>query len=271
MATFPSTFGLFDLTGLVVALTGGYGLLGAAAATGLAAHGATVVVLGRDEAAFRRAFAHRMPTPGTISFVPADVSDTPSVDAALATLVTLHGGLNILINNAYYSKGQQPDKLTDEDFAFGLDGSVGSTYRCIRAALPYLRASRTSGLPAKIINLASMYGIIAPDFNAYAQAPHMLNPPHYGAAKAAVIQLTKYFSSFLGPEYIHVNCIAPGPFPSPTVLTNEIFIAELRQRVPLGRLGEPKDLVGAFVFLASSAADFITGQTLVVDGGWTIR
>lgn len=255
---------LFDLSGQVVLLTGGYGHLGQAIAAGLLAHGAQVVALGRDEAKFKAAFPER---PDTLHFVACDVASTESVKAAFAQSHAQYGLPSVLINNAYYGQGQQPDALTDADFARSLDGSVGAAYRCLREVLPYLR-ERGAG---KIINVASMYGIVAPDFAAYDEHPQFLNPPHYGAGKAAMIQLTKYFASYLGPENIQVNCVSPGAFPSDNVRQDAAFEGELQRRIPLGRVGEPQDLAGAFVFLSSTAANFVTGHNLVVDGGWTIR
>lgn len=257
---------LFDLSGRLVLITGGYGHLGRGMVAGLLAHGASVVVLGRNEAAFDQTFATSLPA-AKLYFQPCDVSSTPAVRAALRACREQHGLPQVLINNAVYSAGQQPDALTDEQFAQGLDGSAGSAYRCLREVLPYLRENGGG----KIINVASMYGLIAPDFTAYHEYPQFLNPPHYGAAKAAVIQLTKYFASYLGPENIQVNCVSPGAFPSEQVQQQPGFVAELRQRSPLGRIGRPQDLAGAFVFLSAAASDFVTGHNLVVDGGWTIR
>jgi gluconate 5-dehydrogenase len=257
---------LFDLMGRVILITGGYGHLGRGMVRGLLAHGATVVVLGRDENRFKTTFTQEIQD-GALHFVSCDIAATPSVRAALAACRERHGLPHVLINNAVYSAGQQPDALTDEQFARGLDGSAGSAYRCLREVLPYLRENGGG----KIINVASMYGLVAPDFAAYDEHPQFLNPPHYGAAKAAVIQLTKYFASYLGAENIQVNCVSPGPFPSEGVQVESGFVAELQKRTPLGRIGRPEDLAGAFVFLSSAASDFVTGHNLVVDGGWTIR
>jgi gluconate 5-dehydrogenase len=257
---------LFDLSGRLILITGGYGHLGRAIGAGLLAHGATVVVLGRDEERFREAYAAVLPG-ADLHFQHCDVASTPSVQDALRACRNQHGQPSVLINNAVYSEGQRPDALTDEQFARGLDGSAGSAYRCLREVLPYLRESQGG----KIINVASMYGLVAPDFAAYDQHPQFLNPPHYGAAKAAVIQLTKYFASYLGPENIQVNCVSPGAFPSSPVQAQAGFVNELEQRSPLGRIGKPEDLVGAFVFLSAAASNFVTGHNLVVDGGWTIR
>lgn len=255
---------IFDLTGQTVLLTGGYGHLGRAIAAGLLAHGARVVVLGRSEASFEQVFPDK---PDNLHFISCNVADTAVVQEAFRRSRALYGLPSVLINNAFYSRGQQPDALPDADFALGLDGSVGTAYRCLREILPYLR-ERGAG---KIINVASMYGIVAPDFAAYDAHPQFLNPPHYGAGKAAIVQLTKYFASYLGPENIQVNCISPGAFPSDAVREEAEFESELRRRIPLERVGEPQDLAGAFVFLSSAAANFVTGHNLVIDGGWTIR
>ncbi|TYZ10609.1 SDR family oxidoreductase [Hymenobacter lutimineralis] len=249
----------------MVLITGGYGHLGRAVVLGLLAHEATVVVIGRREEQFAAAFQGA--DTSNLYFQPGDVADTVSVQTAFAACQARFGAIDVLINNAFYSKGNQPDQLTDEEFAFGLDGSVGSAYRCLREVLPYMRQQGRG----KVINVASMYGVVAPDFGAYHATPQFINPPHYGAAKAGVIQLTKYFASYLGPENIQVNCVTPGAFPGSGAQAHPAFIRELEQRIPLGRIGQPEDLAGAFVFLSSRAADFVTGHNLVVDGGWTIR
>lgn len=255
---------MFHLAGQTVLLTGGYGHLGRGIAAGLLAHGARVIVLGRSAEKFASAFGNDTEY---LHFIFCDVAETASVQAAFRQSFDLYGSPRVLINNAFYSRGQQPDALPDADFALGLDGSVGTAYRCLREVLPYFRA--VGG--GKIINVASMYGMVAPDFGAYANAPQFLNPPHYGAGKAAMIQLTKYFASYLGPENIQVNCVSPGAFPSDGVRQHADFESELQRRIPLGRVGEPQDLAGAFVFLSSAASNFVTGHNLVVDGGWTIR
>ena len=257
---------LFDLTGQVVLLTGGAGHMGRAIAAGLLAHGARVVVLSRTKATFEAAFADRAPD-APLHFLACDVADTASVQAAFQRSRELYGLPSALINNANYGRGQLPDALPDADFALALDGSVGAAYRCLREALPYLREAGGG----RIINVASMYGVVAPDFALYAEASQFLNPPHYGAGKAAMIQLTKYFASYLGLENIQVNCVSPGAFPTDAVRQNAAFEGELQRRIPLGRVGEPQELAGAFVFLCSPAASFVTGHNLVVDGGWTIK
>ena len=116
-----------------------------------------------------------------------------------------------------------------------------------------------------------MYGIVAPQFDVYNDYPQFINPPHYGAAKAGVVQLTKYYASYLGNKNIQVNAVTPGPFPSETVQQSEGFIKKLEEKTALNRIGKPEDLAGAFVFLSSDASDFITGQNIIIDGGWTTK
>lgn len=252
---------IFSLTDKVVAITGGYGYLGKAISEGLVEFGAKVYVLGRSEEKFEAAFDK----PGNLRFQPCDVADSASIREAYGEILNLEGQIDVLINNAFYSKGQHPEKITDEEWAFGIDGSLNSVYRCIREIIPHFK-TQNSG---KIINVSSMYGMVSPDFKVYDESPQFLNPPHYGAAKAGVIQLTKYYACYLGPDNIQVNAVTPGPFPSKNVQQNDGFVNQLKAKNPLGRIGKPEDLKGAFVLLSSNASDFITGHNLVVDGGWT--
>lgn len=253
---------LFNLAGKVSLVTGGYGHLGTAISKGLAEAGAKVYVLGRSKEKFEEAFQNQANV--SIQFQECDVSDTQSIKNAFASVKAKEGKLDVLVNNAFYSKGQNPEALSDEEWAFGIDGNLNSVYRCIREVIPYLKTNGGS-----IINVSSMYGMVSPDFNIYDESPALLNPPHYGAAKAGVLQLTKYFACYLGKSSIRVNAVTPGPFPSEGVQQNEVFIEQLKRKNPLGRIGKPEDLKGAFVYLASDASAFMTGQNMVIDGGWT--
>ena len=170
-----------------------------------------------------------------------------------------------MINNAAYLKGQNPEQITDKEWEFSIDGCLNSAYRCIREVIPQMK-KQNSG---KIINVSSMYGMVAPDLNIYEKYPQFLNPPHYGASKAGIIQLSKYFASYLGKFNINVNTITPGPFPSLAVQNQKGFIAELKNKTLLNRIGAPEDLQGAFIFLSSDSSNYITGQNIVIDGGWT--
>ncbi|WP_162426541.1 SDR family NAD(P)-dependent oxidoreductase [Pontibacter pudoricolor] len=252
---------LFSLEGKVALVTGGYGHLGTAITNGLAEAGAIVYVLGRSQDKFNDAFTGDTPV---IKFQYCDVADTQSVKEAFETIHQQAGTIDILVNNAFYSKGQNPEALTDEEWAYGIDGNLNSVYRCIREVVPYLKKNG-----GRIINVASMYGIVSPDFSIYEESPAYLNPPHYGAAKAGVLQLMRYFACYLGKYGITVNAVTPGPFPSEGVQLDKKFVSQLEQKNPLNRIGKPEDLKGAFVYLASDASAFMTGQNMIIDGGWT--
>lgn len=253
----------FDLKGKVILVTGGYGHLGKAITESLLFHNAIVYVLGKDKAKFDEAFQSNT----NLHFVSCDISDSENIEISLKEVLVKERRIDIVINNAFYSRGQSPEEMLNEDFAYCLDGTLSSVFRVTKALIPIFKNQQKG----KIINVSSMYGLVAPQFEAYTEHPEYLNPPHYGAAKAGVIQLTKYYASYLGQHNIQVNCVTPGPFPSYTVQEKHGFVEELEKRTCLGRTGTPEDLAGAFVFLASDASNFITGQNIIVDGGWTIK
>ncbi|MFD2247652.1 SDR family NAD(P)-dependent oxidoreductase [Pontibacter ruber] len=253
---------LFSLTGKVALVTGGYGHLGTAITESLAEAGATVYVLGRSVDKFEEAFKGK--ALDKVYFLTCDISQTESIANAFKQVQETQGRLDVLVNNAFYSKGQQPEQLTDEEWAYGIDGNLNSVYRCIREVIPYLKDKG-----GRIINVSSMYGMVSPDFSIYEESPASLNPPHYGAAKAGVLQLTRYFACYLGKYNITVNAVTPGPFPSEKVQQDKTFIEKLERKNPLHRIGKPEDLKGAFVYLASDASAYMTGQNMVLDGGWT--
>ena len=118
-----------------------------------------------------------------------------------------------------------------------------------------------------IINISSMYGMVSPDPSIYGSSGHN-NPPNYGAGKAAIIQFTRYTACHLAKKGIRVNSVSPGPFPKPDV-TDMRFISNLKKKTPMGRLGQPHEIKGVIVFLASQSSSFVTGTNISVDGGWT--
>lgn len=254
----------FDLTGKVILITGGYGYLGKAITESLVYHGASVYVLGRSAEKFEKAFG-KDTEEKKLFYRECDVSSSSSIAESFQAIFHEHGKIDVLINNAFYLSGQNPLSMSDAEWDDGIDGTLSSVFRCIREVIPYLENSDSP----RIINVSSMYGMVAPDFAVYDNFPGFLNPPHYGAAKAGVIQLSKYYASFLGEKGITVNTVTPGPFPSITVQKNIGFIENLKKRTLLKRIGKPEELSGAFVYLASDASSYVTGQNIIIDGGWT--
>ena len=252
---------IFSLKGKTAIVTGGYGHLGKSITKALYDFGANVYVAGRNKEKFKEAFKN-FPD---IKFVYLDILDEDSIKNAYKQIFEESKSIDILVNNAVFTTFNNPEKMTEEEFIKGVDGTLTSVFRCIKNVIPYMK--KTGG---SIINISSMYGVVAPDLRIYEDHPQFLNPPNYGAAKAGVIQLTKYYAVALAKYNIRVNCITPGAFPSKEVQKHEGFIKKLEQKIPLGRIGKPEELAGAIILLASDASSYITGQNIIVDGGWTI-
>jgi len=118
-----------------------------------------------------------------------------------------------------------------------------------------------------IINISSIYGEVSPDPSIYEDSGYN-SPPQYGSGKAAIIQFTRYAACHLAKKGIRVNSISPGSFLKPEVQKNQNFVNNLKKKIPLGRIGDPDELKGAVVFLASKSSSYITGENIHVDGGW---
>lgn len=249
----------------IIVVTGGYGHLGKAICESLSAHGSVVYVLGRTYSKFEKAFGDSE-FKDLLHFVEGDISKSESLRSGLLEISLKHDGeIDGIINNAFYARGQSPEEMSRRDFNYTLDGTLTSVFEVIKYALPHLHDQ------SSIVNVSSMYGMVAPDFAAYEESPQYLNPPHYGAAKAGVIQLSKYYASYLGKLGIRVNSVSPGPFPNSQVQQNKAFMQELEKRSVLNKYGLPHELAGIFTFLMSDASCYITGQNFTIDGGWTVR
>ena len=255
---------IFSLEGKNVLLTGGSGNLGRVMAEYLVMYGANLFIADiaeppNDEKQERA------------QYIKCDLSDTQSIKEMFERVCGTAGPLDSLINNAAYGGGAGGRKMTKtrlEDFddaawAFGLDGTVGVTFRCIRESLPYLKGG------ASIVNIASMYGMVAPDHSMYGDTGNN-SPVTYGAGKAGVIQLTKYCASYLAPKGIRVNSITPGPFPKVGPDMDRAFYEKLKSKTMMGRTGDAAELAGPLILLVSGASSFMTGSNIVVDGGWTV-
>lgn len=258
---------LFSLKGKVAIVTGGYGHLGKAMVLALLAHDAHVIVAGRNKEKFIQAFSEIAFK--NLHFEELDIIKSESFSNCFTSVNEKFGNIDILVNNAHASHGNSQENMSDEDWNYTMEGVVGSTHKSIRAVIPYMKHQKSG----KIINITSMYGMVSPDFEFLYQGDDCekyTNPPHYGAAKAAMIQLTKYYAVLLGKYNIHINAVSPGPFPNPIVQAqNDNFVKRLQKKNPLNKIGNPEDISGAIVLLASKASNFMTGQIIQVDGGWT--
>jgi gluconate 5-dehydrogenase len=257
---------LFDLSGKTALVTGGAGWLGRTISECLAELGAHVFIGSRDENATRNTAEEILKDfpNANVNGCQLDVLESESVNACVNQISKQTGGLDILINNAHFGKGQKLENATEEELFSALDVGLAGYSRCIQAAIPSMK-NRKGG---SIINIASMYGVVSPDPRLY-EGNDFFNPPFYGATKAAILQMTRYAAVHLASYPIRVNAISPGPFPNPTVQSDEEFTRRLVEKTPLHRIGQPWEIKGAIAFLASDASSYVTGHNLMIDGGWT--
>ncbi|MBV8964629.1 MAG: SDR family oxidoreductase [Mycobacteriaceae bacterium] len=246
---------LFDLTGRSALVTGAAGGIGSAVAQALAAAGAAVLVTDIDKDAASAVAERISAAGGRAEAAGLDVSSRESADTAARHAAGLaNGTLHILVNNAGVTQPAMFPKLSQESFRLLLDIHVMGAFNCTQAALPYIPPDGTG----RIINVTSAAGITG-----------TLGQVNYSAAKAAIVGFTKSLARELASKNILVNALAPlaaTPM-TETIRTNEKFAANMMARIPLKRWAEPSEVAGAFVFLASDAASYITGQVLPVDGG----
>lgn len=262
--------GLFRLEGAVILLTGATGHLGIALAHGLCAAGAHVLVNARRAEPVESLVKALQDAGHAASALVFDISHEQACRAAIVQIEKTHGTLHGIVNNAFNGRAATVESAEAKDFDASLRLNVTAPFFLVQQALPMLKhaaLSRVGG--ASIVNIASMYGVVSPDPRIYGESGAN-NPPFYGAAKAGMLQLTRYLSCHLGPDNIRVNSISPGAFPRPAIAQDKAdFHAQLCSKAPLGRIGNAQELVGPVLFLLSSASSYVTGANLPVDGGWT--
>ena len=250
---------LFNLSGRVALVTGGSRGIGEMIADGFVANGVRTYISSR-KAEVCDATAARLSSLGECISLPADLSTAAGVQSLVEQLKSREERLDILVNNAGATWGAPIDRFPEAGWDKVMDINVKSPFFLTQALLPMLEAAASADAPARIINVGSIDGINV----------NRLPTFSYGPSKAAVHHLTRALAAHLAPRHITVNAIAPGPFPSKMMAaTLDEFGEEIRRGVPLGRIGEPGDMAGAAIYLASRAANYVTGIVLPVDGGIT--
>ena len=264
MRTVKELMSLDNRTALV---TGGGGHIGFAIAQALAEAGAKIALVDRNiDQLNANAKSLREQFSADVEVLGVELADEDSVRQLPAWVETRFGGLDILVNCAAFVgtsalEGWAVPFEQQETKAWraAFEVHVTSVYELVQAALPLLRRSGKGS----IVNISSLYGVAGPDWSLYA-GTSMGNPAAYGASKGALNQLTVWLATTLAPD-VRVNCISPGG-----VWRNQPadFVARYEERVPMKRMAIEEDFKGATLFLASDLSAYVTGQNLMVDGGW---
>jgi gluconate 5-dehydrogenase len=250
---------LFDVRDSVCLVTGASSGIGVAIAAGLAEGGAKVVLAARRLDRLQK-FERSLSARGySAKAIKCDVTDERDVSAAVAETVDSYKSLDVLVNNAGITHVSPTHQLSLEDWRRVLDVNLTGVFLCAKHASKRMIEQKKG----KIINISSVYGVMADT------SPEL---PYY-ASKAGVIGLSRQLALELAPYNIQVNAIAPGFFSSE--MTKPIFedadaLSYTLSRIPMNRVGLPEELSGVARFLASRASDYVTGQLIVVDGGWSL-
>lgn len=259
----PTIPELFDLSGRVALLTGGAGHLGSAMARALAEAGASVVVTSRTaDRAQETVKALPMVENARHYGIALDHMDAESIDAGFVEALAATGRIDILINNGSEAVSADWTTVTAEQFNRQLANATG--YFLLSRLLREHAVSRGGG--TSIVMLGSMYGQVASYPDAY-EGICPASPVGYHALKGGILHMTRHLAAYWAADGVRVNCLSPGPFPNETAPPE--MVQRLCGKLPMRRMGQPWELKGAIVFLASDASSFVTGQNLTVDGGWT--
>ncbi len=264
---------LFDLSGKTILITGANGWLASGFVEPLLSYGASVLLLDSNPAVEKTAKNFSKKYPGKAQAIRVDMfnkSQYAKTLQAIAKKQRIHG----IINNAFcfgksnVETGAEGDfmSLSDEQWMTAFESGILWAVQTVKPFLPAMRKQKSGS----ILNLCSMYSLIAPNPDLYAgEFKKYLSQPTYTSVKHGLWGWTKYMSSFLAADGVRCNAIAPGAFSKSS--TDPKFIKRLENTIPLKRIGRPQDLAGAVVYLMSDSSAYMTGQCLVVDGGWTVR
>ena len=261
----------FSVKDKVIIITGSLGFLGSTYVEGFSQGGANVVIVDLSSDLCTTKAEGIAKKYGTQPLgIGCDITNKEAVERMTRQVISKYSRIDVLINNA----ATQPENFfapleeySVEDWNRVMGVNVTGMFLCSQAVIEEMKR----GKKGSIINLTSIYGVVAPDQRTYQGAIHrerQINTPLvYSTSKAAVIGLTRYLASYLAKSGIRVNAVTPGGVYSGQ---NEIFVKNYSERCPMGRMANPEEVFNAVYFLASDASSYITGHNLIVDGGWTI-
>ncbi|MDP1728838.1 MAG: SDR family oxidoreductase [archaeon] len=258
---------MFSLENQVAIVTGGAGHLGSAISKSLAAFGAKVIVLGRNKQTLD-SFLEKYDSQfkGRFDAEVCDVTDKSQFEKIVDSTLKKYDKIDVLVNAAYQKSNKKFEDMSVEDWTSAINGALTHYAFCTQeVSKSMLKKGKGS-----VINIASLYASLGTDSRIFLD---LGNCPgvDYSVAKHGVLGMTKYLATRWATRGIRVNAISPGYFPkmNPNVPERKDYIIEICNRTPMRKIGQPDDLAGAIVYLASNASSFVTGQNLIVDGGWS--
>ena len=245
----------FNLSGKTVLITGANGQLGTKLTEAYVSAGCKVIGMDLNKPACDYA---------GVDFYEGSIAVKKDAESVMSTVFEKYNGLDILINNAGVSTFELFEEREEEKFDWVMDVNLKGTFWCIQA---YVREfDKLNKNKGNIINIGSIYSVISPDFRIYKSGDRK-NSEIYGATKAGVIQMTKYFAVHLADRNIRVNAISPGGIFNPVSPQGDDFIKNYSYRCPMKRMANAEELIGAALYLSGDAASYTTGQNIIVDGG----
>jgi len=253
---------LFSLKNRVALVTGGAGNgFGKQVVYALAEAGATVIVTSRNYQKAEKRVQEMLENKFIAVPQQLNIADEQTITQTISQLEKKYGSIDILVNNASENCLEPLETISVQQWNFVLQVNITGAMLLSRAVAPAMQKKGKG----TIINISSIYGMLAPNKNIYGDSG-LNSPLVYGVSKAAIIQMTKYLATYWAPN-IRVNCITPGG-----LFNNQpdYFVAQYSKQTPLNRMANNNDLKGAILLLASDASDWITGQNLIVDGGWSV-
>ena len=249
----------------IIVVTGGAGLLGSNFCSVIAEQGGTAIIAELDNKAAEVVAKKIQANGGKAEVSVLDITDSVSVDNLIASINERHGRIDAVVNNAYprnKNYGKRLEDVTYEDFCENMSMHLGGYFLVAQKFALYFRAHNGGN----IVNMASIYGTMAPKFETYADTP-MTVPVEYSAIKSAIIQLTRYFAKYFKEDGVRCNSLSPGG-----ILDSQpdAFLEKYNSHCGIKGMLDPQDITGALVFLLSDASQYINGQNIIVDDGFTI-
>lgn len=252
----------FSLQGRVALVSGGSGpQFGSSLSEGLAEAGATVISASRSLER-NEEFTERLRSSGYEAHaMQLDITDADSIAELGNQILDRFGRIDVLVNSAVVGRGGGIEDQTHDYWQFSASGNMAGLFSMCKTYIPAM-VKQGQG---SIINISSIYGVVGNDPTLY-DGTDMKQPPDYNFVKAGMINFTRYVANYYGKQGVRANCICPGGYfnnqPGP-------FVENYEKRTPIGRMLQNEDIKGAVVFLASDASEYVTGTSLMVDGGWT--